>query len=60
MYLGVLVDEDQGVGHVSVSQVHDAEADPAAHLVLHLGKDRMHRMRYFRRALYPDFVCICA
>ena len=34
-YLSILVDENQGVGHVAVAQVHHTEPYPAAHLVLH-------------------------
>lgn len=36
MYLRVLVDEHEGVGHVVVPQVDDGRADPVAHAALRL------------------------
>ena len=50
--LRVLVDEDERVGHVAVAQMHDAKADPAAHLGVRLAQNVAHGPRHARAALH--------
>mmetsp|Transcript_12529 Transcript_12529/g.30502 ORF Transcript_12529/g.30502 Transcript_12529/m.30502 type:complete len:390 (-) Transcript_12529:1242-2411(-) len=56
-HLRVLVDENQGVRHVSIPQVHDAQPDPLLpallrDLLLGAGQDFAHGFRHPRRLLH--------
>lgn len=51
--LSVLVDEHERVGHVPVSQVHDAQADPRAARRLDYSQDSTHLLAHRRALLDP-------
>mmetsp|Transcript_61396 Transcript_61396/g.138332 ORF Transcript_61396/g.138332 Transcript_61396/m.138332 type:complete len:264 (-) Transcript_61396:392-1183(-) len=50
--LSVLIDEDQGVGNITITEMHDTQPNPAANLALHLVQDRLHDAGDARRGLH--------